>query len=323
MTSSPSLTLALLIGGAASWLLFGIVGAVHEQLAFEVAPASSRAVTLSEVVCLFSWSATRNGTVESLEADDSGAATNNAAPVADAPALTIDGVVALLKSEVAKLDNCVRTNHANFVYELCLNRDCTQALQGSADRWLLGRFDHANWLTKDDVVALELGGGDLCKPTLPTLPRSLVLYLQCGSSLAFGNFRETATCVYAATLAAPFACEPSIQPFLAGQEKIAAMQATIARWDEASWLLEGGDTADGRRFCTAYNTGAGSRTLHVSKFSLSLANDADVDSADCTAWVQFPNKSRIVMSKSDGEIRLDAAVDSARISCLRERPRKL
>jgi hypothetical protein len=321
MTSSPSATFALVIAAVSWWSVFHIADAIHEQLTFDVAPASSRAVSLSEVVCIFTWSATRNGTVETLQEEDVGAGKLSATPSTDTAALTIDGAVAQLKSELAKLDSCVKTNHANFVYELCLNRDCTQQLQGSADRWMLGRFDQSKWITKDDVITLELGGGDLCKPSLPTLARSLVLFLQCGTTLAFGNFRETSTCVYAATLAAPFACEPTLQPFLAGQEKIAAIQSTIARWDEASWLLEGGDTADGRRFCTAYNTGAGSRTLHVSKFSLSLANDADVDSSTCTAWVQFPNKTRIAIPNSNGAVRLTAALDSARISCLRERPK--
>jgi hypothetical protein len=289
---------------------------VHNQLSFDVAPASGSEVKLEpDIACRFSWSATRNGTVESITSEDL-QGLNKATPSTIEPgALTIDEVVATLRTELAKLDNCAKTNNANFVYELCLNRDCVQSLQGSPERWLLGRFDHSKWLTKDDIVALEIGDGELCKPNMPQLARSLVLYPQCGG-LAFGNFREVSTCAYSATLSVPFACDPSMRKFLAGEDKLAAIKSTaLARWEEASWLLEGGDTSDGRRFCTAYNTGAGSRTLHVSGFSLSLASDEKIDSSQCVAWAQYPNKTRVVVPDSAGVVRLDSLIDAVRVSC--------
>lgn len=320
MTSSPSLTVAALIVGALaqSALFVGTTAAayVHNQLSFDVAPASSSHVELEpDVTCRFSWSATRNGTVESLTLEDLQGIGKTTPPVVDSAALTIDDVVATFRTELAKLDNCAKTNNANFVYELCLNRDCVQSLVGSPQRWLLGRFDQSQWVTKDGVIALQIGGGEFCKPGMPQLARSLLLYLQCGG-LAFGNFRETSTCVYSATLSVPFACDPSVRKFLAGDDKLTAIKsATLPRWDEASWLLEGGDTSDGRRFCTAFNTGAGSRTLHISSFSLSLADDNKIDSSKCVAWAQYPNRTRVVLPNSGGVVQLDSLIDAVRVSC--------
>lgn len=316
MTSSPSLTVALIVALAQSTLL-GTTAYVHNQLSFDVAPASTSQVALEpDVACRFSWSATRNGTVESLATEDLQGA-GKAAPrlVDSAAALTIDEVVATFRTELAKLDNCAKTNNANFVYELCLNRDCVQSLVGSPERWLLGRFDQSKWITKDDIIALEIGGGEFCKPGMPQLARSLLLYLQCGA-LAFANFREVSTCVYSATLSVPFACDSTVRKFLAGEDKLTAIKsASLTRWDEASWLLEGGDTSDGRRFCTAFNTGAGSRTLHISAFSLSLADDNRVDSSQCVAWAQYPNKTRVVVPNSGGVVQLDSLIDAVRVSC--------
>lgn len=262
--------------------------------------------------CSFTWSATASGSVEQLLAPPP-------PPPNDAAGLSKSEALALLSASLRERDECVDAppSTGQFAFRACTRGFVEQTIRDSSKTsWRLADFAKSEWSATDaGAVSLLVGGGQACEPNLPSLERSVLFSVRCGATFGVSGFIEVAMCRYSAVLTLPVACDPRIQPFVAAPVEPRAPEQGSMRWSEAAWLLESGDTADGRRYCSARNTGAGSLLHHVSAFEMSLVG-ADVDSDRCVVWAERIDKRRIPLpSGASASMDVGMPIDSVRISC--------
>jgi hypothetical protein len=274
---------------------------------FEVDATTGGSVSVSG--CSFKWTKTVSGSAANW-------IVRTREPVAP-DAVSFDQAAELLQADVNKFaPQCVESTSEDrvFKFKLCVGALVVQSLvAGGTDKWTLGSFQASSWRKADDgSLSLSLKGGDKCVPSWPNMERALLLRVRCGPTVSLSLVKETSVCQYEGVIELPAACSERVKPYISTAVTNVAT-AAAKRWDEASWSIEMSRSLDGRVFCAARNTYAGSELVHISDFELTITDD-EIDRTSCRSLVQGIDKT---LSQADGATAsaTNKPIDSVRISC--------